>query len=269
MPNAWEKLLLRDTADFAKPKKMKVHVITLGYAPARILSAGIERFYETLSKEVPLNHVVVDHLYPLRHSEIMTAIESGRQRFGYQVLTPSVNMGLHGGLNWACDHIKPAPEDIVVIYDPDSYPLDSGWLQAFVVAIKNGGLSIAGIVNKGILNELKTRTARSYLVDGYLEIIEPKVAGMLSVCGWRWDFVQAAGGFQEPNAHYGGLEAAMWARLGGRKWGYLPQYREDSEIIHCQQDDDYMHWKWRHSQRMDWQGTFESYIAAGCPWEES
>ncbi len=242
---------------------MKVHVLTLGHAPARTIRAGLARFYETHHPQLPITHWLVDHHYPLRHAETRLAIDSAALAYGAVVLDPGRNLGLHGGANWAFTQMGIKSGDILIMYDPDSYPLQFGWDAALMTAITQGGLSVACLsLIEATRHELDTRGFTRRQV-GPLEIDEPKVPCMMSVTALQWDFIAAAGGFQEPNACYGGLEGFLWSKLAGRRWGYLTGYQEDQRV-HRDQDPEYRAWKVAHAHTGAWPGDFPSFLAAGC-----
>lgn len=240
---------------------MKVHVVTLGFAPARILRQGIERLYQTRNKDLPVTHWLVDHHYPIDRETNKRKYSHIAEDYDLRLITPEKNLGLHGGMNWACAQIQPADNDIILMYDPDSYPLDLGWDMAIVRAMEGGGFSVIGTVSPTIETELATRGFTSHIVDGYLEVKQPKVDCQISISGWRWGFVSQVGGFSEPNAHYGGLEADMFQKLRnvGGKMGYVSQYREDFRL-HDQHDPAYFQWKRDHAILQTFPGNFSDFI---------
>jgi hypothetical protein len=85
-----------------------------------------------------------------------------------------------------------------------------------------------------------------------------------SVCAWRYGWLRSVGFLTEPRAFYGHLEAAMWDRLGGNQWAFLPQWGETDEL-RGEHDREYVVYKWCHSHLNSWPGDFESFLEAGCP----
>jgi hypothetical protein len=234
-------------------------MVTLAHAPGRILMASLDRLYATRNADTRLVHHVLDGHYPINPTDSFYAVREACRRHRLVLHDAGRNLGLHHGFNLVWERIRPADEDVVILYDPDSYPLDPGWDMALVTAVTHGRLAVAGLVHPVIEQELVDRAGTEELVDGYLKVALPKRECQLSVCAFSGEFLRHTGGFHEPNAFYGGLEADMWARLDGRRWGYLPQYREDHRLNDLQ-DWQYREWKRRHAQDGTFPGGFDEFV---------
>lgn len=243
---------------------MKVHVITLGYCPARILRGGLEKFRRTRAPDLEFTHYFVDQHYPLRREENLENLRSVCKEFGLVWLDSGGDVGLHAGLNFACEQIKPGPGDVILTFDPDSGPTDIGWDAVLVAAIR-GGYSIASLGEPRAMSQLiEYGYAESML--GKVRIWDPKRAVVMSVSAWSWDFLRAIGGFYEHLKYYGGLESAMWERLHafGGKWAYLPDFGEENSLRE-EADIEYTSWKWSYCHHGSFPGSFQEYIDAGFP----
>lgn len=241
---------------------MRVFVLTLAYAPAAVLKAGIERLYETATSS--FHHVIVDQHYPFNRSDVMREVWRLGSVYEARVLDPGKNLGLHQGHNWALAQCKLQDDDIVILYDPDSWPLTNGWDQAIVDVMRaDRGFDIVGLIDPRSRRELDERgIAWEGFVSG-LYVQQPVRDGIISVAGYSGALLNRFGGFDEVLPYYGGLEAAMWGRLQahGGKWCYLTNH---DESLHLQElaDPEFKAYKDAHAQTRTFAGTFEEWLAA-------
>lgn len=243
---------------------MTVRVVTMGFAPSRILDAGISNFYRTHDPALEIQHYLVDQHYPLNRKSNLEKISELATVYNLTVLDPGKDLGLHHGFNWALKQIQPAEDDIILTFDPDSGPTNFNWDSALVRVLKSD-FSIAGLMNPRTRIELCER-GHSIEYVGETEVWVPRCPVVLSVAGWRYDFLKKVGGFSEPTNYYGHLESAMWAKSEpiGVRWGYLPHYGEEDSLRH-RQDVEYRNWKWLHAHRGSFTASFGEYVDAGCP----
>lgn len=239
---------------------MNVYAISLCFNRHDIVRESLAQYEATKSGNVQYRHILVDQHYPLPNKQENRAKlrQLGPQ---YEVLDPGRNLGLHHGFNWACSQLPLKDDDILIGYDPDSYPVTPGWDMALVTAIAHGGnVAWASLMNPISRRELDERGFTPRRI-GHIHTLETHRPCVNSICAWRWDFLRKAGGLKEPTAFYGGLECAMWKALNDQKqkWVYLLEWHEKSYFFD-KQDMVYRDYKWHHAHTGQWPGDFESYL---------
>lgn len=241
---------------------MSLFTITMGFVPARIWRQSCEAYYRTAERKT--EHIFVDQHYPLHEAENRRELWRICCEYGISVLDPGHNLGGTEGFNYALERIKLEPDDVVIGYDPDSYPITPGWDGALADAIAlDPKIVWTSLMSQRANPELEARGyERRYL--NQIEVWRTKQPVVNSVCGFRASWLQAVGGLRQPSKWYGGLECALWASLGASEWCFLPGWWEWDDI-RDQQDREYLWWKWCSAHLKEWDGDFASYVAAGCP----
>jgi hypothetical protein len=112
-----------------------IHVITLGFVPSRIWRSSCEAFYRLKNPEINVSHHFLDQRYPI--NEEQNSLENSLINAEHNIITHCFgkNVGARDGFNRILSHIKPSDDDIIVGYDPDSYPITQGFLGALCVPI--------------------------------------------------------------------------------------------------------------------------------------
>lgn len=249
---------------------MSVITITLGFVPARIWKESAKAYAETRNKDLPYKHYFVDQHYPLDKERNRKSLRKICLEHGIEVLDPGKNLGLHEGFNWALKQINPPDDAIIIAYDPDVYPTSSGWDMALVRAIRGDQfrkIVWASLLHAEAEKEIHQRGFEKRMIDGYIEVLITKLPVMNSICAWSYKWLREVGFLTEPRPFYGHLESAMFNRLRGNQWAFLPQWSEDERLRHTQ-DKKYMMYKWAHAHRESYDGDFESWLKAGCPMPE-
>lgn len=246
---------------------MQVWAVTLCYCSPEILARGLEAYYRTRNPSLSFRHVLVDQHFPLEENLCSAAVRSEGEKYGCLVIDPGRNLGLHRGFNWAIEQVGPAPEDVVIGYDPDSNPVSHGWDMALVTALgaeeKNAW---ASLMSPRACPELVQRGYTEVTYHGYLTCWVTKKPVVNSICAWRASFLRKIGGLSAPNNWYGGIEASMWDQMHGHKlqWVFTRDWWED-DTNRSVTDYRYVWYKWKHGHLREWPGDFKSYLEAGCP----
>jgi GT2 family glycosyltransferase len=244
-----------------------IYAITLCFNRPDIIRESLEAFYRTKNPSTQIKHILVDQHYPLPDKKsVHFQIYRMAQEFGCVYLNPGRNLGLHKGFNWACKEMKMTADDIVIGYDGDSNPISPGWDMALVTALSNPDIAWSSLMNPRSKKELLERGYDEITVGGHLKVWITKNAVVNSVCAWRYSFLQASGGLQEPSEYYGHLESTMWQYLikQKKKWAFTPGW-EENDYKRNQADWQFTHYKWCYAHLKSWTGDFDSYLAAGCP----
>jgi len=244
---------------------LKVFCITLGFVPPRIWAKSCEQFYKTKDPDIEVHHYFVNQWYPLNDYADMMEIHAINHKYGVHWIDPQKNMGLHNGFNWALEQVKPADDDIIIGYDPDSFPCGPGWLKTFLIA-----LSYPDVVWASSTSELLTadKKAKGYDVRQKEDrtFWLPKHAVANSVCAWKYNWLKEVGFLDEPRDYYGLLECNMWNKLKvtQKKWAFCMDHQE-VDPLRTSHDRSYVMYKWCHAHLNSWPGDFKSYLQAGCP----
>jgi hypothetical protein len=242
---------------------MRLFTVTLAYAPARTLIAGLDRYYDTTANP-GRRHILIDQHYPLNSGAINLVIEEMCRRYRIEYVDPRKNLGYHGGFNFAMEHLdkEMSDDDAILCYDPDAWPDEKRWDTALEDAFDTcPDMATCGVLNPRSRKEISDR---GYTDRGSVWITHKPIVASLQA--WRKGFIRKAGGFKEPRPYYGGIEAEMWPRLQeqGKTWGMLSKFNE-IEILRDWKDPEYRAWQWAHAHETSFQGDFAAFVAAGCP----
>jgi len=246
-----------------------IYTITLGHVPARIWEKSLAQYHATRHGGVEYRHLFLNQHYPLNKKENEERLREICSTGGVEWLDAGGNLGLHGGFNWVLNKINVQPGDLVIGYDPDSWPISSGWDMALLTAVRDPRVGWASLWGPWVDQDMADRKAKGLLdrIDvGHIETWAIRAPIMNSVCAFRGDFLKASGGLHENYHWYGTLEIAMWSHLqkNNMRWVFLPGWRED-HTAHFEQDPEYRRWKWYYVHERKFNGSFADYVAAGCP----
>ena len=243
-----------------------IYVFTLGFAPARILEKSFEQLYKTTSLgSKNFVHVYLDQHYPIDKERNMGACRIICDMYGITYIDAGKNLGLHVGFNKMLDLVNLKPDDVVIAYDADSFPTESGWDSALISVLSDPNFGWVTIMNPRCKQELIENGYEVHDVAAY-EVWTPRKDIVNSTCAWRGDFLIRSKGLHESRPFYGHLESSMWGKPNeqGLRWGFLPAFPE-SDHLRDLHDRDLVVYKWCHAHLKSWDGDFESWLAAGKP----
>jgi hypothetical protein len=249
--------------------KSAVFTITLGYSPASLFHESTKRYYET--NTIESKHFYIDQHYPLdREKNRERCLEICKTR-GITVLDPGKNLGLHHGFNWALNEINPGKDDIVIAYDPDSYPMNVGWDRALVETIRSEpSIAWATLNGPRCQTDMSRFVCDDRVVAGRNVKIAPR-AFVNTTCAWSVSFLEKIGGLRENSEFYGHLEAPMFHELTkiGLKQAFLIDYTE-SDHLRDLHDRAFQVWKWLHAHTGEYRGDFGQWLSEGMPgWDKN
>lgn len=258
---------------------MRAFVISLGHCNPSVWAISAARFYETAGltpvdggKRWLLNangsahefeHIWLDQHYPLGDRKDAHAV---CERYGIRVLDAGRNLGLHGGFNHVLKEVGARAGDMLVGFDPDSYPDTPGWLQAMVEVMQNGEkVAWISLMNRISRGEMQQRGFRPEAIGRHVvwETLAPVVN---SICAWSGDFLLKTEGLHEPLEFYGFLECAMWPRLKaqGKQWVFIDGVWEGSELVGAG-DEEYRQWKAVYAHEKRTSLSFAEWLKTGKP----
>jgi hypothetical protein len=166
--------------------------------------------------------------------------------FDIRLLDAGRNLGLHDGLNYMLDRIRPGRDDVVIGYDPDESPLRAGWARAMADVMdadpKCGWLSLMSPP----ASEYMDRNGGSDREVAGHRLRVPGYSLINTVCAWRGNALAEVGKFSEPHRYYGGLEGEMMPKyISAGYWiGWLRDYWVAP--LHDMADPEYQLYKRHH-----------------------
>jgi hypothetical protein len=241
---------------------MKVWTITLCHNDPEIISDSLRQYYATKSPKVETIHVLVDQHWPINKIACKRSLESLARDYKCVLLDPGRNLGLHDGFNWAMNQFAIPDNAGIIGYDPDSWPIQSGWDEAMCKAFMGDPtINWISLWHQHAYSQLIAEGAAYANIETIngIELQTLKRAVMNSVCMFRAGWLKSVGGLYEGNKYYGGLEVAMWEKIKPGRWVFLPGFLEDLRL-HDRVHPWYREYKWRHAHLRDFTGTFEEYV---------
>jgi hypothetical protein len=239
---------------------MKTFIITPCFAKSTLVSDFLAHFYAAPPR-FEFTHALLLNHYPVNREQNNEEIKKLAQLYDCTLVDTGGDLGLHRSLNHAVEKLGIGPMDLVIGHDPDDR-CSPGALDAIrdvmcadpLVAVC--GLNFSVIQQKGPYPESA--------IAGHRVWVHPSVE-MFNVVGWNMSLIHAAGGFSQPNSHYGGIEIALYPEWvnRGMKLVYLIDHtsdyikvdRNDSRLF----DQSYHEWKVAHGFGK-FKGNFDEWL---------
>lgn len=230
-----------------------------------IIEKSLERFYATKSPHLPVEHHILFQHYPINKEAQRPEIERICKRFNIELHDAGRNLGLHEGFNFLFKRLQPNDDEVIIGYDPDSWPIGEGWDLALVRTILGSGGEIvwSSLMNPRSKSDLEARGYDLGRVDGHIQVWKTKTAVTNSVCAFSYSWLNKVG-FTEPRPFYGHFETEMFGKLKGKRWAFVTGWEERDQLRDLH-DVEYVHYKWAHAHLNCWDGDFESWLLAGKP----
>jgi hypothetical protein len=234
-----------------------IYQLTLLHCPARLWAESLA-IHEPLQTLQGKKKFAMLHHYPVDKEANRTQLIMLAEKYGYEVIEPQKNLGLHVGLNWAVQKIGIKESDILLGIDPARTIETLGWDSALVTAIMHPMIGWAALCNHASLDELSHRPHRIINANG-LRVAVCLNPMMLQTSAFKMDWVLQNGGFREPCAYYGFLETEMFRALRRKhELGILLDFKENGRIAE-KQDLIYAAWKRDHVAGK-FKGNFDQYL---------
>lgn len=225
---------------------MKLYVVSICHMTPEIIRFSLTKGIQSIGRSYE-KWVLLDNRWPMGAvpvSELAVIVN------GFTLVAPK-NLGGHGGVNHVVKFLNPDPDDLVILYDPDSNPNTKGWGKAMVEVMQaDRNLdAVSLMINPTIINN---RNWRMREVSGYL-LASDFLPEMYNVTCFRASVLKA--GLLGIAQFYGGIEAVMHAK--GMRHEYLYDYQEEPcPIPHPKI---YSDWKVEHAQGR-YPGNFDQYV---------
>lgn len=241
-----------------------IFTITLGYAPFHMLRESITQYYRTNTYKLH-KHFYVDQHYPLNKEENRVKCADVCKDHGIEIIDPGKNLGLHHGFNYALNVINPKSDDIVIAFDPDSFPMNIGWDTALIDVLSDPTICWSTLMAPRCFGDIKKYACEEKIINGIKVMITPR-AVVNTTCAWKISFLEKIGGVKENSEFYGHLEAPMFheAQKLGLKWAFLPDFVE-SEELNQKHDPEFGQYKLVHAHLGTYKGDFGQWLADGKP----
>lgn len=242
-------------------------LITPVFAKYEMLSRFLAHLYPTGA--CPYEHYILGNHYPVNEVKNHTIIGILAAHYGCKFIDSGSDLGLHRSLNNATAQMNLEPGDLIIGVDCDDRP-DLGFVEALEGVMRaDPKIAVAGLSFSVIKDRyIASRMAMEHLA-GQAVWRHPSVE-MFNVICTRWTFIEAMGGFSQPNAYYGGIEVAMhkeWSKRG-MSLAYLMDFRSDAMEVDRGDplifDAQYGEWKIAHATQ-GFAGSFKDFLALKYP----
>ena len=228
----------------------KIHLTVVCHVQPKIMAVSLIRLMATAGEPIA-SAVFIDNFWPIDREETSRDIETLAKAYGAAVTRPAGgrNIGGHQGGNLAIDFLRPVlqRDDLILGFDPDSFPLDYGWLAAAKTVMLNSDLDSVSLIHTAIIN----RPWQFQIING-IKVGSLPFPEMYNVtvwrAGWLLDNKLAGSGF------YGHVESALHHK---NKHGYLLEYAESHHPI--PHPEIYVEWKRVHASG-EYKGNFDQFV---------
>lgn len=214
-----------------------------------IIEESIDQYLKTKSKtQVETVHVFLNQHWPIQYEDFERRIKKLAESVNGVYLDSGKNLGLHDGFNWAVNQLGIPDNAGVIGYDPDSYPVTENWdLAMCKVYDANPRAVWISLWTPHTSREIEERNTIKWSKRfGGIQAVSVKGAHLNSVCMINRGWLRSVGGLTEPSKYYGGLESAMFPKIGDMEWVYLPDYHEKI-WFQDKVNPLYRKWKWEHA----------------------
>jgi hypothetical protein len=237
---------------------MKVVMVTLGFAPARILLTCIDQVYRTIG--ISPKHYLLNNHYPVNKEINDYLVLSICKAYGINYYTLGKNVGLQKGYNFLIETAQLEDDDLIIGVDPDTYPITPGWGKALLKVMEDDRIGWATLQNEASERELVERGHDKETING-VNVLIAHAPCVNSVCCWKWKILKQMGGLQEPREWYGGIECMMWGMLEklGKRWAYLQDFKEERNDL-VKSETVYTEYKWEYAHKGSTKLDFESWL---------
>ena len=231
----------------------KTWAISLAHMEPTVIAMSLTQFLRTNAGASLPDWTLVDHHWPLDPENFKECLKSIAPLVSARIISPEKNLGGHGGFTWAMNHLPIGKHDFVLGYDPDSYPITSGWMSAMKAVLRaDPAIGSVSLWHTGISG----RDWRESMVGGYRVRTFPH-AEMLNVTMWRASYLLPS--LEGEYAYYGQVEWPMYRRAQrlGLKQVYLTDYHETQPPI--AHPKIYTDWKQAHISHK-FKGNFSEWV---------
>jgi hypothetical protein len=239
---------------------MKIHLLSIAFAPARILNTHLFQVYDTIGVEHDGHHIHNNH-YPLNEDYITDVLYNLCAQHSMKLYDTGKNIGSAAAWNHLFVMCRPAKEDIVVLLDPDTNPITPGWGKAIKdVFAADKKVAWVSLTFPQVDKEFSERPHKEYEVAGH-RVLQPTETMINSICAFRAGVVREIGGFEDGTPWYGGFEAKMWAKINPKyKWLFLKDFKEAYDP-RFESDPEYKEYKIALAHKRSTKDDFKTWLS--------
>jgi hypothetical protein len=225
-------------------------ILVCSYTNERITELCLRQLALTKSSRSVV--LVWDNHYPLNRTDFVKNI-CDELHFIY--MSEGRNMGMYHAYNTMLNSCN---DDTVITMDGDNFINQYEWDNQIELVLKDQSIGTATLRTKVSDRELKERGFEFTNING-VNVKITKQACTNTVCGWNTEFLKSIGGIKGGKEYYGGNEVEMWKHYVEKKWAYLTDYYELTELIKPLQDWQYEQYKLLYAHK-GMGGSFEDYL---------
>jgi GT2 family glycosyltransferase len=231
-----------------------IHVITVCHCEPATLAMSLAQALRTMGQVEIKTWILLDNVWPIEHDNAAQCIKSIARMVDGSVISVPKNLGGHGGFNFAFHQLNADLQDLILWYDPDSYPITQGWLKAMKdVMDVDGNIATLSLWPENIGG----KDWNEFTIAGHKVRTYPH-AEMFSITMWRASFI-GKGGVAAEYRWYGQIEAPAFRKAQGLRMrnAYLADFKEK----HCPlpHPESYSKWKQSHLNRT-FNGNFDEWL---------
>ena len=245
---------------------MKLWIITLGFCNARTLKAGLTRLDETSTYKGEVERIFLDQYYPVNRKENFWELQSICKAHGFKFYDSGYDRGLHNGFNYVASLLPLGDEDLILLYDPDSWVDNAGFDSAMVEVLnEDKELEYISSWHWPIEQTHGKRVPGAFrTTSSGLKYFVPDIQSqweMVSLGMYRWSFIKEIGGMKQPRAYYGFLEEHFVKSLNLRRkrMGFLKGFDNENPHKSSLIDPEYEQYKLAHSNQ-SFPGSFQEFL---------
>lgn len=205
---------------------MKLYTITVCHMEPEIVAWSLMRFRRTTSI-LPDDWTLLNNQWPLNRKRTSADLAAAASLVNADYLSATNNLGGVGGFNDVLDSLDIYEDNLVLLYDPDSNPLQQGWLEAMIDVMKADlTLGYVSLLDKRKVDHKWTyETIAGHKVSF---IPYPEMWNVTLFRGSALDKGLLADSDKWKAPFYGHVETAMFrhVRAKGMRNGYMFDFRE-------------------------------------------
>lgn len=246
---------------------MKLYIITLGFCNAKTLELGFQRLEETstVPKE-STRRIFLDQHYPLDRENNIKKITELCAKHNFEMYDSLMDRGLHKGFNYLTSMLPLEDDDLILLYDPDTY-VDRRGFDSAMANVLNSDSEIQYVsswhnpIEATHGNRVRGHFRKSSMeFDYFVPDIGPEWE-MMSLSMHRWSFIKSIGGFKQPREYYGFLEQHFWDSVCamGKRMAFVRGFDNENPFMDQISDPEYHVYKLAHSANQ-FKGSFAEWL---------
>ena len=226
---------------------MTLFTATISYNNPKVLKESIDKYYE-LCYDKPDYHFVLNNNYPLHLEEQKEVFDYISKEYGCIVYNSGKNLGLKQGSMYLFNEVGKfhnfKDEDIIIVYDSNSYPITKNFDKALTDVFKNPEIGICSLTNKKrpIENIIQDKITN---YNYYLNTVTSNISSITSI-SYKAHLILFFGFYMFSETYGDGsnyLQAYEKINKHNLKFVILNDYEENIHYLLSKQDFEYVKYK--------------------------